>query len=193
MSAVVWGAVCRAKEGQTVSGDIYLFEAYAEGMILAAVIDGLGGGVEAARAAQGAADILRQNMTMPLQNIVRLAHTAIHQTRGAVIGILRLDTNARKAWYLGVGNIGIYVQSAHQIKPISKNGILGARLPSALLELNYVYDSGDTFVLYSDGISSRWSIEGKIDLREPPQAIAETLLATYGKLNDDATVLVVRP
>lgn len=193
MGAVLWGAVCRPKEGQTVSGDTYVFEERPNGVMLAAVIDGLGGGVEAARPAQLAASTLRQNADLPLPELVRLAHTALHSTRGAVIGMLRLDTAARKAWYVGVGNIGIYVQSARSIKPISKNGILGARLPPTLLELPYMYDPGDTFVLYSDGISSRWSLDGKLDLRTPPQVIANSVLAGYGKQADDATVLVVRP
>jgi len=193
MSAVSWGAVCRAKNGQTVCGDTYVLIENPQGVVLASVIDGLGGGAEAARAAQLAASVLREHSEEPLSSILRSAHTALHSTRGAVIGMLRLDTQARKAWYIGVGNIGIYAQSAHQIRPISKNGILGARLPTSLLELTYVYDPGDTFVLYSDGVSNRWSIEGKINLHLAPQVIADTTLELYGKTNDDVTVLVVRP
>jgi serine/threonine protein phosphatase PrpC len=187
-----WGAVCRAKQGQSVSGDVYLVEEYGAGRALVSVIDGLGGGSEAARAAQLAADVIRRRADLPLGELIRSAHLALHSTRGAVIGLLRLDTIARQASYVGVGNIGVYVYSGQQIKPISKNGILGARLP-ALLELQYTYDPGDTFVLYSDGISSRWSVDSKLDLRTPPQALATLLLKEYGKLNDDATVLVVRP
>lgn len=193
MNHVSWGVAGRPKGGQVVSGDTHVFEERPDGIVLASVIDGLGGGEEAAKAAQIAAATLREHADMPLPGLVRLAHNAMHHTRGAVIGILRLDTRAHKSWFLGVGNIGIYVASAHQIKPISKNGILGARLPTTLLELPYMYDPGDTFVLYSDGISSRWSLEGKLDLRSTPQALADHLLATYGKTIDDATVLVVRP
>jgi hypothetical protein len=37
-----WGAVCRPKQHQRVSGDVYLVKEYCEGGLLAAVIDGSG-------------------------------------------------------------------------------------------------------------------------------------------------------
>jgi len=83
------------------------------------------------------------------------------------------------------------VYSRQMIKPISKNGILGFRLPT-LLELHYIYDPGDIFVLYSDGVSSRFALDGQIDIRQPPQRIADQILAAYGKHIDDATVVVIK-
>src|ERR1700682_794522 len=48
----------------------------------------------------------------------------------------------RLAPAVGVGNIGGQASARQPTKPISKNGILGFRLPT-LLELRYVYDPGD--------------------------------------------------
>jgi serine/threonine protein phosphatase PrpC len=188
---ISWGAVCRAKQGQNISGDVYVVQEYAEGRVLASVIDGLGGGQEAERAARLAAETLREYPDMPLQELTRRAHTALHSTRGAVIGMLRLELALNQATYVGVGNIGIQVYSRQPIKPISKNGILGFRLPN-LLEMRYTYDPGDLFVLYSDGVSNHFAQDTKIDLKQPPQRMAEQVLAHYGKLTDDATVLVIR-
>jgi serine/threonine protein phosphatase PrpC len=186
-----WGAVCRAKQSQTVSGDLFVIQEHGEGRLLAAVVDGLGGGEEAARAARAAEQVIRQHPEWPLQELVQRSHVALHSTRGAVIGLLRLDTHGYKVSYVGVGNIGAQVYSRQTIKPISKNGILGFRLPT-LLELNYVYDPGDIFVLYSDGVSSRFALDGKIDIRQAPQRIAEQILELYGKYTDDATVVVIK-
>ncbi|KPV50809.1 stage II sporulation protein E [Kouleothrix aurantiaca] len=186
-----WGAVCRAKQGQTVSGDMYFVQEYAEGKLIASVIDGLGGGVEAARAAQLALNTLQKHPDMPLQELIRQAHTALHNTRGAVIGVVRLDIAQAQASYIGVGNIGVQVYSRQPIKPISKNGILGFRLPT-LLELHYTYDPGDLFVLYSDGISQHFAQDTSISIRQPPQTMADSILAGYGKTSDDATVLVIK-
>jgi hypothetical protein len=108
-----------------------------------------------------------------------------------VIGVLRLELASSQATYVGVGNIGVQVYSRQPIKPISKNGILGFRLPT-LLELRYVYDPGDIFVLYSDGVSSNFAQDGKIDIKQPPQRMAEQILETYGKHTDDATVVAVK-
>ncbi len=189
--SITWGAVCRAKQGQSISGDVYVLSEYAEGHVLISIIDGLGGGSEAERAARLAAQLLEQYPSYPLQDLIRRSHTALHSTRGAVIGILRLEQASNQATYVGVGNIGIQVYSRQPIKPISKNGILGFRLPS-LLELRYVYDPGDTFVLYSDGVSSSFAQDNKIDIKQPPQRLAEQILETYGKHSDDATVVAVK-
>ena len=189
--SITWGAVCRAKQGQSISGDVYVVREYAEGQALISIIDGLGGGFEAERAARLAAQLLEQYPDYPLQDLIRRSHTALHSTRGAVIGILRLEQASSHATYVGVGNIGVQVYSRQPIKPISKNGILGFRMPS-LLELRYVYDPGDIFVLYSDGVSSSFAQDNKIDIKQPPQRMTEQILETYGKHSDDATVVAVK-
>ena len=188
---ILWGAVCRAKQGQFISGDVYVVLEQNEQDVLAAVIDGLGGGVEAERAARLAAQTIERHPEYPLQELIRHSHTALHSTRGAVIGLLRLELAGNSASYVGVGNIGLHVYSRQPIKPISKNGILGFRLPT-LLELRYVYDPGDVFVLFSDGVSANFTLDTKIDLKQAPQQMAEQILQSYGKLIDDATVLVIK-
>ncbi|HEU5098723.1 MAG TPA: SpoIIE family protein phosphatase [Roseiflexaceae bacterium] len=189
--SITWGAVCRAKQGQSVSGDVYVVREYAEECVLISVIDGLGGGTEAERAARLAAEMLEQFPDYPLQDLIRRSHTALHSTRGAVIGLMRLELANSQATYVGVGNIGVQVYSRQPIKPISKNGILGFRLPT-LLELRYNYDPGDIFVLYSDGVSSNFAQDNKIDIKQPPQRMAEQILAGYGKHTDDATVVAIK-
>jgi serine/threonine protein phosphatase PrpC len=186
-----WVADCRSKQTESVSGDVYVVQEHGVGRLLATVIDGLGGGEEAARAARAAAQLIQQHLDWPLQELVHRSHAALHATRGAVIGLLRLDEQEYKVSYVGVGNIGMQVYSRQTIKPISKNGILGFRLPS-LLELHYTYDPGDIFVIYSDGVSSRFALDSKVDIRQPPQRIAEQILEIYGKYTDDATVVVIK-
>ncbi|MCS6840900.1 MAG: SpoIIE family protein phosphatase [Roseiflexus sp.] len=188
---IAWGAYNRAKQGQSISGDAWLVVTLDGSGILAAVVDGLGGGEEAARAARLAETIFREHAERPLRELIRTSHEALHTTRGAVAGLLRIDPVQSSASYIGVGNVGIYVYSRKPIKPISKNGILGYRLPT-LLELTYTYDPGDLFVLYSDGVSSQFAQDLHLDIRQPPQALAEQIVQTYGKQSDDATVVVIQ-
>ncbi len=188
---IMWGACNRAKQGQSISGDAWMVATLNGSGVLAAVVDGLGGGEEAARAARLAETIFRERAERPLQEIIRVSHEALHATRGAVAGLLRLDPIQHSASYIGVGNIGVYVYSRKPIKPISKNGILGYRLPT-LLELTYTYDPGDLFVLYSDGVSSQFAQDLHLDIRQSPQTLAEQIVQTYGKQSDDATVVVVQ-
>lgn len=188
---ISWGAALRPKLGQSVSGDAYVVLPYHPDRLLAAVIDGLGGGEAAAEAAHRAVAVLESDPASDLADLMRRADRALLGSRGAVMALLRLDANTRTAEFVGVGNVGAQVYSDLLIKPISKNGIVGYRLPQ-LLRLAYTYNSGDTFVLYSDGISSRFTTEAPPDLRQSPQQIADEILARFGKDNDDATVVVVR-
>lgn len=188
---VSWGAVVRPKHGQAISGDMYVLEPFEPAGLQVCVIDGLGGGAEAARAAEGAAAVVRANPGGDPAMLMQRAHTAIHGTRGAVMALLTFNLKLRSVSYVGVGNIGAHVYSALPIKPISKNGIIGYRLPH-LLKLAYSYNFGDTFVLYSDGVSSRFGHHSVIDPTLAPQSLAEQILLHYGKDSDDATVVVVR-
>jgi serine/threonine protein phosphatase PrpC len=189
--AFEWGSVCRPKSGQTVSGDTFVVEPFGTEQLLVALIDGLGGGEEAARAAQAAAVVFRAHPHYEPTDLLQLAHTQLHSTRGAVAALLVLNGQSRQAVYVGVGNIGAQVYSTQTIKPISKNGILGYRMPQ-LLTLRYTYNSGDTFVLFSDGVSARFALEIAFETSMSPQDFADDLLRSYGKTTDDATVVVVR-
>lgn len=188
---VSWGAVVRPKHGQTVSGDAYVVEPFTPHGLQVAVIDGLGGGEEAARAASGAVAVVRGTPAQDPAELLRRSHVALHGTRGAVMALLTFNLVNRSVSYVGVGNIGVQVYSAIPIKPISKNGIIGYKLPH-LLKLAYNYNFGDTFVLYSDGISSRFNLDSTLDAAQEPQPLAEAILHRYGKSSDDATVVVVR-
>lgn len=186
-----WGAALRPKAGQYISGDAYLVLPYADNQLLAAVIDGLGSGEAAAEAAQRAVAVLERYPTLELTELMRQADRALVGSRGAVMALLRLNADQHTAEFVGVGNVGAQVYSDLLIKPISKNGIVGYRLPQ-LLRLSYTYNSGDTFVLYSDGISSRFATEMPPNLHQSPQRIADEILHRFGKDSDDATVVVVR-
>lgn len=97
---IAWGAYNRAKQGQSISGDAWLVAPLNGSGILAAVVDGLGGGEEAARAARLAETIFRERAERPLQELIRISHEALHTTRGAVVGLLRLDPIQSNASYI---------------------------------------------------------------------------------------------
>lgn len=188
---VEWGAAARPKRGQAVSGDAYVVEPFTPCGLQVALIDGLGGGEEAARAAQGAVEVVRRAPAQDPVDLLRRAHLALHGTRGAVMALLTFDLDTRNVSFVGVGNIGIHVVSSYPIRPISKNGIVGYRMPQPL-RLAYNYNSGDTFVLFSDGVSTRFYLDVTLDLQLPPQQLADTILHRHGKDSDDATVVAVR-
>lgn len=191
---LTWGASTRAKAHQSISGDGYaVIETDTSWLIT--VIDGLGGGEEAARPTALAIETLKSHPLRPLKELIERCHSALHGTRGAVIGLLRLEKENARASYVGVGNIGIHVVSKRLIKPISKNGILGHRQLPTLLEMNYTFDLDDIFVLYSDGISTRMISDSSLGnpRGQDLTTLSDELLERYGKTIDDATILMAQP
>ncbi len=184
-----YGVFSRPKEGREISGDAYLVLEESD-FALFALVDGLGSGEEAAYAARLAVECIRENRGRPLLEILRACHSALHNTRGVVVGLLRVE-EAGQVRYAGVGNIGICVLSEEPFHPISYNGIIGYRLPR-VHEFVGRYHPGDTFILYSDGIDSRFhSDEALLGVERDPQRLAEEIAGRYGR-DDDLCVLVVR-
>lgn len=193
MNQMKFGIAHRPKSGHNISGDAYLIKERKEA-ILVCLVDGLGSGEAAAEAAQVAIHCVEMNSTLPLSDILAKCHQALKGTRGAVMALLRVGFTESTMAFVGVGNIGIHVRSTVPIKPISRNGIVGYRLPR-LQEFTYPYTPGDLFVLHTDGISSRFiSLDDDLWTEEAQdvQTLAEAIAENFGKENDDVTVLVAR-
>jgi serine/threonine protein phosphatase PrpC len=185
-----YGVFSRAKHERSVSGDAYTVQEDGN-MVLLGLVDGLGSGEEAARAARIAVANVEENRSLPLLEILQQCHLALRATRGVVLGLLRVDLEAGKVRYVGVGNIGIRIVSHEPFRPISYNGIVGYRLPR-VHEFVGNYHLDDTFVLYSDGIDSRFHSDEVLLQRERDlESLAVAIAQRYGK-DDDICVLVAR-
>ena len=192
MNRMRFGIVYRPKSGHNISGDAYLIKE-GEKTTLVCLVDGLGSGKAAAEAAQAAIRCVEVSSTLPLSDIMAKCHQALRGTRGAVMALLRVSFAESTITFVGVGNIGIRVRSTALIKPISRNGIVGYRLPR-LQEFTYPYTPGDLFVLHTDGISGRFTLDGALwtEGAQDVQTLADAIAQNFGKENDDVTVLVAR-
>ena len=84
LQQIEWAVAQRALPGESVSGDRHVVLPHRRGVTLA-VIDGIGHGPEAAKAAELAADTLR---LMPDNNLLvhlNCCHLALANTRGVVM------------------------------------------------------------------------------------------------------------
>ena len=186
-----YGAVNRSKPGNLVSGDMYFFHQNKDSTLVA-VIDGLGAGEAAHEAAERARDCVSQNTDVALADLLQRCHQALRGTRGAVMMLMRVCPAQDSVTFAGVGNIGVRVLSDTPIRPISRNGIVGYRMNS-VREFSYPYTIGDLFILHSDGISTRFTIDEE-RIRDPRtnlQQIAQEIADEFGK-DDDITIVVVR-
>jgi len=157
---------------------------------LIAVVDGLGHGPLAAEASRAFARFVSNHVEEPLDLLLQDGGRAIAHTRGVAASLVRLDPQAGRMWFAGVGNVELRSAGPSRIAPVTHPGILGRplRRPPRVFEATIA--AGDLLVIFSDGISSR--LDAKRLDGIAPQEAAQMVLREHGKDHDDATVVVVR-
>ncbi|MDP3854072.1 SpoIIE family protein phosphatase [Phenylobacterium sp.] len=191
---VEWGVAGRALAGAPVSGDLHLVEPF-EGGALAAVIDGLGHGREAAFAARAAATALSRRPGALVTDLIQLCHQELRATRGVVLSLASFDAVRGVVTWAGVGDVdGVLVRASGAAKGARESiplrgGVVGYRLPP-LREAAWPVSRGDLLILATDGV--RHGFAATVADGRPPQAIAEAIIADHGRSTDDSLVLVVR-
>lgn len=194
MPAIAWAVAARAVLGETCSGDAYLVSSPPGGMLVA-VVDALGHGSEAAGCANQAVGVLGRYAGEALIPLVRQCHEALRGTRGVVATLASFDPADETMTWLGVGNVaGILLRGDARAEPraewlLLRSGVIGSQLPPLSASIVAV-TPGDTLTLATDGIRGDYS--KSISADEPPQRIADRILAAHGTRADDALVLVAR-
>jgi negative regulator of sigma-B (phosphoserine phosphatase) len=183
-----FGIASRPMPGLTANGDTYLIRELNE-QILLAVIDGLGHGEEASSVSEEAKEYIAENSAKNIEQIIAGLHLRLHGTRGVVAGLIRIDRLGRRLSFCGVGNIDARIIGEPPMHPTSLDGIIGLNVRK-IKQFAYDYASLRAVVLYSDGISSKFSTSDYPTLYKQPQEVADQILAEWGKQHDDATILI---
>jgi hypothetical protein len=101
---------------------------------------------------------------------------------------------ARKSLVIAnVGNIEVrLIGGEGPFKPIIRRGVVGNNAPDAS-PTEHEWTSECVLVMHSDGLKCHWEREEITKAAwEPPGLTAQRLLRSFGKIEDDATVLVAR-
>lgn len=192
-SPIDWAVAARTLGGESVSGDLHVVAPFPGGA-LAAVVDGLGHGPEAATAAETAVAALVRDAGAPVTSLIAKCHAALRRTRGVVMSLASFDSVANTVSWVGVGDVEAVLLRTDLSKGprdsiVLRGGVVGYQLPP-LRETTQPVRRGDVLVFSTDGVRPNFISEIAND-REP-QAIADDVLARYAKSTDDALVLVVR-
>ena len=188
------GVAAAALQGEERSGDRAVFASWDSGA-LAAAIDGLGHGADAAVAAEEAAKVVTENAREAPETLLQLCHDALVRTRGVVMTLAWFDLAGSTMTWTGVGNVEgrlMRAGAAPGVAPESaliKGGVVGYSLPTVRPTTTELHN-GDTLVMATDGISSAFasSLVTGVDA----QHLAERILAEHSRGTDDALVVVVR-
>ena len=180
--------------GEAESGDGCVVK-IADKRAIIGVIDGLGHGPEAARAAQAAAAIIEAFDHEPVGAIMARCHDKLRGTRGAAITLVAFDAVRGQLDWLGAGNVAaVLLRPEVAGKPLReelfvRGGVAGVRLPSTAASSVEIRD-GDIVAIATDGVQPGFI--GGVAHGVPPQRLAERLLAEYQTARDDALIVVAR-
>ncbi|SJL83037.1 ATP-binding protein [Vibrio palustris] len=177
--------------GQHYNGDRYLIMSYQATKLLACVIDGVGKGVDASKAADCALEIVRANYNQDLDIIVKYCHEALktHESKHPVqMGLLRILPKVIE--FCGIGDIGIKIQAVKRNSFPVQDGSIGMILPKKI-HVHTIERSADTTIfLHTDGVSLPENTRLNTDTGfERACCLLYEQTATP---DDDATLIVIR-
>lgn len=178
----------RTLTGQMVCGDSALVVNKSDGFLLV-VADGLGHGELAGQAAQTFCAYAKEHAHEDINEIIVGSNPVMAKTRGAAGLLMNLDETRKSLAIAGVGNIEVRALAKDRVAPVNMPGILGRPLRK-VKRFDYALNKNDLFVVFSDGISSRFNIEDYRGLSV--KDVANRILNKHGKSHDDATCVAVR-
>jgi negative regulator of sigma-B (phosphoserine phosphatase) len=174
----------RPKLGESMNGDAVVTRGSAS-RNLVAVVDALGHGPTAAEVARRACEHLEAvPLAADVRAIVEGLHRELRGTRGAAAMVCVVD----EGWIegCGVGNVDLRVQGA-RIPVMLSPGVLGGQVRSFRVFRGELH-AGSRLALFSDGISSRFTLE-HVRALAPADAVSR-IVTQHAYTHDDATLLI---
>lgn len=187
-----FGVASRPHPGMTLNGDAFTIKRWGH-YVLVAVIDGLGHGQYAHRAARTAQDYVNRHYDQSLPELFRGTGRACRATRGVVMALARFNWQQNTLTFATIGNIEArIVESSTPVRFLIRRGIIGSNAPSPTVTEHPWYNHY-ILILHTDGLSTHWQWEDFPQLAQTSATrIAQELIRKLAKQNDDATVVVVR-
>lgn len=185
------GAFTQPASGYQVSGDTVAIHQFGTFLLLG-VVDVSGHGLKAHQLANAISSHINNFFDPDLELLMSGLHKMLIGTLGAAAGFLLVDFQSETFKYLGVGNTAAARCVGEGWKGVSRDGVLGQRLPG-FYQQDGLLTNGDVFCLMSDGISSlAGSRFAKENAYQPAVKIAHDLVLTLGKPHDDASCLIFK-
>lgn len=184
------GAISVPLKNETLCGDSWACRVTSDGLETL-VVDGLGHGPSANKAAMEAITAFESTPDTPPEQLLQIIHNRLRSTRGGAVFLL--NAGASKINYVGVGNIRALVQYPLTTKSlISHNGTAGLQIRHGNSS-SQAWEKPGQLIFHSDGLNTRWDLIAYpgIFFRHP-SLIAAVLYRDHNRGNDDTTVVVIR-
>jgi serine phosphatase RsbU (regulator of sigma subunit) len=165
---------------------------HVDGGLLLVIVDATGHGAAASQAATRVSDFVLREGGSDLKRLMSGLHATLNGTVGAAVGALFIDPERRTFRYSGVGNTGASRRMGVTWRSISRDGVLGMRLPT-LLEQAGTLERGDLILMWTDGVSEVAATTMAASQAYRASAhLARDIVEELGKPHDDASCIVLR-
>jgi len=183
-------AFTRPYPGLSANGDGYWY-IYENNRLFVCVVDGLGHGEDAQVARKKAIESVQQHYNESFDNIFGQAHRALAKTRGVAMTIARICFTNNTMESAGIGNVELKLYPTESFF-VPKAGVLGmGKCPKIKVAVsNWV--SKSLMVLYSDGLTSKWTLQALEQAQDYSACfLSHLLVRSFERETDDSTALIV--
>ena len=186
-----YSSLNRPCQGEYLSGDAVVIRPLEQGLFVA-IVDVLGHGAEANELTHIIEAYLNRYCASDVAGVIQRLHQHLKGTRGAAVGLCAIDTLAGRIDYVGIGNTAMRLFGKKETRFVSQDGVLGQNMRTPRLQTAGL-ESGDLIVLYTDGVSDRFTAQDYPGVsHHPPEAAARNIVQRFGKDHDDATCIALR-
>jgi anti-sigma regulatory factor (Ser/Thr protein kinase) len=181
----------RPVPGELVSGDMAELFELRDGVLLV-LMDVSGHGHKAHALADEISRFLTLNAESNIKLLMSRLHTKLHGTQGAAVALLYIDIEKATGQFCAVGNTRAYRVVGDAWRPISKDGVLGQRLPT-IPEQSVRFNNGDVIMLWTDGVSDTAgrSFAAQHSYRSADM-LARDVVTELGRPYDDASCIIFK-
>jgi serine phosphatase RsbU (regulator of sigma subunit) len=184
-------SLIRPCPGEHVSGDAVVIRPLERGLFVA-IVDVLGHGPEAHELTHVIDAYLARYGSADVSGLMTRLHRHLMGTRGAAVGLCAIDAAAGRIDYAGIGNTVMRRFGKVESRLVSQDGVLGQNMRTPLAQTLQL-DPGDLVVLYTDGVSDRFTSNDYPGVsRHAPKEVASNIVQRFGKDHDDAACVAVR-
>jgi serine phosphatase RsbU (regulator of sigma subunit) len=184
-------SLIRPCRGEYLSGDAVVIRPLEQGLFVA-IVDVLGHGPEAHELTHVINAYLARYGSTDVSGLMKRLHQHLKGTRGAAVGLCAIDAAAGRINYAGIGNTVMRRFGKVETRLVSQDGVLGQNMRTPLPQTLQL-DPGDLIVLYTDGVSDRFTSNDYPGvLRHAPKEVASNIVQRFGKDHDDAACIAVR-
>lgn len=188
-----WGGLSVPMHAGDANGDAWAVRAGQDRLTLM-MVDGLGHGPEAAKAAAAALDAFDEGFADEVLGVVARAHAAMRGTRGGSLAVARLDRGARRLEFCGVGNVTARVLGPGARRLVTRVGTLGLAPAAPRVKVDvHPWSAGATLLLHTDGVREHFDSEPYEKLLSlHPTVLAALVQRDHARGRDDAAVAAIR-